>query len=495
MEGDCVGITALVESCGDLPNTAVSCGGALYFFRRVGDTWVGEDRASDFVACIPVWLGRSVDLGGERLIAADSDCMKVYRRIGLDWQLEQSLVPPPLEQSGGSAYFHNVAMSGNAAIVGLPRADPDGVTDAGNAFLYRHNGTQWVLTETLGAADAMANDSYGKSVAVVGDRLLIGGAARQTPGGPTVDAVYAYRLVADCNANGIDDGCDIADATSLDCNTDGVPDECQLGPSDCNANGVPDDCDIALGTSQDVDANGFPDECCVLVEAPLAEFNGVVKNRFVTIVPQNAGYETALRVTLTSLNHPDPPGGMPPTDYSAYEGQVRWIGPTGDFVAAGLNPTWYRAAPLQCEPYYTDWGNVGPIHIYGEAVVPSSLYDVQAVFDACPTEEANFSASLARPTGWWGDVASPFQPTCEQSQCSPGSCTRERCATQPNAIDIASLVDAYKGLPGAIAKISAQLQPHAADPDGALSALDITAAVNAFKGFVYPYSGPTPCPP
>jgi hypothetical protein len=32
-------------------------------------------------------------------------------------------------------------------------------------------------------------------------------------------------------------------------------------PADCNANGVPDGCDIASGTSRDTNANGVPDEC------------------------------------------------------------------------------------------------------------------------------------------------------------------------------------------------------------------------------------------
>ncbi len=31
--------------------------------------------------------------------------------------------------------------------------------------------------------------------------------------------------------------------------------------ADCNNNGIPDGCDIASGTSQDIDHNGIPDEC------------------------------------------------------------------------------------------------------------------------------------------------------------------------------------------------------------------------------------------
>jgi len=82
---------------------------------------------------------------------------------------------------------------------------------------------------------------------------------------------------SDCNGNGVLDGFDIAAGTSTDCNGDAVPDECQLAANDCNGDGVPDDCqlvgndcnangildacDIASGYDTDADGNGVPDEC------------------------------------------------------------------------------------------------------------------------------------------------------------------------------------------------------------------------------------------
>ncbi len=68
----------------------------------------------------------------------------------------------------------------------------------------------------------------------------------------------ADGLSADCNGNAVPDECDIADGVSQDCNGNGIPDECE---QDCNGNGVPDDCDIADGVSSDCNGNGAPDEC------------------------------------------------------------------------------------------------------------------------------------------------------------------------------------------------------------------------------------------
>ncbi len=82
----------------------------------------------------------------------------------------------------------------------------------------------------------------------------------------TTAARFRARVIAvdDCNANGVPDACDVADATSPDCNATGSPDECDIiyGTSaDCNSNNIPDECDIAGGTSLDGNGDAVPDEC------------------------------------------------------------------------------------------------------------------------------------------------------------------------------------------------------------------------------------------
>ena len=68
-----------------------------------------------------------------------------------------------------------------------------------------------------------------------------------------------YPTIEDCNNNGVDDACDIANGTSADDNGNGMPDECEF--PDCNGNGIDDGQDIADGTSDDCNMNGTPDEC------------------------------------------------------------------------------------------------------------------------------------------------------------------------------------------------------------------------------------------
>ena len=91
------------------------------------------------------------------------------------------------------------------------------------------------------------------------------------------DCDIAAGTSNDCQPNFIPDECD-TDTTdpdsngffSVDCDGfpngasnigDGVPDACQRAFVDCNVNGQDDFCDIAQGVSNDFDADGVPDEC------------------------------------------------------------------------------------------------------------------------------------------------------------------------------------------------------------------------------------------
>jgi hypothetical protein len=70
-------------------------------------------------------------------------------------------------------------------------------------------------------------------------------------GSTSIDDV-CYRLMEDCNDNGIQDSDDINNGTSADCNNNDIPDECE---PDCDNDGTPDDCE------PDCDNDGIPDDC------------------------------------------------------------------------------------------------------------------------------------------------------------------------------------------------------------------------------------------
>jgi hypothetical protein len=266
----------------------------------------------------------------------------------------------------------------------------------------------------------------------------------------------------DCDGNGIDEGCGLF--------------------ADCNDSGLPDSCDIAGGTSSDEDGNCIPDECDA-EPAPIAEANGVFKNRFISFQTTIAGCETAIRVELVSLNHPDPPStaGVAESDFSAFEGEYRWVGPP-EVLEESVRPlSYFNAAALRCEPYFMDWSSVGLIHVYGTEIVPSSTYNVQFVDVSCDNwnDPACGMKTLRINTGRWGDVVAPFHAADGGSQ--------------PDFSDIAAIVDKFVRLPFPLTA-SAELNPNLPNPAQFIDFRDVSAAVDAFGGMPYPYAGPDKCP-
>ncbi len=66
--------------------------------------------------------------------------------------------------------------------------------------------------------------------------------------------------------------------------------------------------------------------------------------------------------------------------------------------------------------------------------------------------------------------------------------------TQPDALDVAAVVNKFKYLPGAPVKAISQLQPNLPELNGDINAIDVLTVVAAVKQLAYAYSGPCPCP-
>jgi len=347
---------------------------------------------------------------------------------------------------------------------------------------------------------------------------------------------------ADCNRNHVPDECDLTAQTSDDCDGNGVLDECDLANcdgfpncSDCNNNGIIDFCDIAGPFSDDDNSNGTPDECdpppppdIVWSGDPLSADRTTRSLRFSASSPATVTATPALsavKVTMIDLQNPSPPNLalFPPKNLDCWEagaacgtvipsappigactgtgedpapdaagsfqgGCARWVGKPATFMEfQGPPPSGpFRAARLQCTPFYFDWAAEtagGPIAVVGAEIVPSSEYSVQAYGASCKGGEGgctNVSAPVAIYTRRSGDVASEFNPPATTEQ--------------PNSLDVTVLVNKFKAAAGAPVKAIAQLQPNLVELNQDVGALDIVACVDAVKQLAYAYSGPCPCP-
>ncbi len=323
-----------------------------------------------------------------------------------------------------------------------------------------------------------------------------------------------------------------------------------LSGEDCNANGMDDYIDLYSGTSPDTNGNGIPDECEPgnIVWDPATNPGPWPNNnpeattrslRFMVTAPQTATATTgqyAIKVTMIDLQHPIPFNELyyPPANFTTFDTRVngvcsggkrnghhcdsnaecwgigascspmfgctaegemngcaRWVGKPGTFYESQGPPITgpYRAARLQCTPFYWDWSTetaLAPIIVVGAEIVPSSEYGVQTYASTCKgTEDTcpNVSPPVTMYTRRAGDVDALY---------NPGSTP---ITNQPNAIDVAQVVNKFKNMVGSPDHYRAQLQPNLPELNASINALDVVAVVNAVKGArPYTFSGPCPCP-
>jgi len=205
-------------------------------------------------------------------------------------------------------------------------------------------------------------------------------------------------------------------------------------------------------------------------------------SRTILYRPAASGTQTAVRVRVNSLYHPGPPvAAGEDRDFGNAEGAVYWLGPPA-YYPNSIPGSSFSAAFLQCTPYFADWDSVGAVHIYGDAIVPSSEYRFNEVSIDCeePTDPACFGPPQTLHTGQWGDVVEPF--------------ARSDRPAQPDALDIAELMDVYRGLADALLRPKAQLWGTPPDPARDINFIDIQLAVDAYRSTAYPFAVPAICP-
>ena len=123
-------------------------------------------------------------------IADQSGAAYLYLRNGAAWPQYQKLKASDAEF--GDAFGTSVAMSGTVAVVGAPDEFPQGVFDAGAAYVFEFNGASWVETAKLWASDASSTAHFGLACAVSGNRLLIG-AKDESHAGMSSGAAYLFE--------------------------------------------------------------------------------------------------------------------------------------------------------------------------------------------------------------------------------------------------------------------------------------------------------------
>ncbi len=132
--------------------------GSAFIYRFDGTAWIEEQK----ILGLPIGPGGPVAIENDVAIVARGGVPDVFRFNGTTW-LEETVLP---------VVALSLSLDNGVLIVG---SSNQGV--GGTASIFSHDGTQWVLEDTISANDASFNDQFGSSVSMDGrNRVAIVGA-------------------------------------------------------------------------------------------------------------------------------------------------------------------------------------------------------------------------------------------------------------------------------------------------------------------------------
>jgi type 1 fimbria pilin len=194
------GNVAMVGSfAGDCIGGGNNCG-AAYVYRLTGGSWVQTQKLTASDAAVDDQFGRTVFVAGDTAFisakrddcGAITDCGSIYvfRFDGSTWNEQQKFTA---SDPGTEDFFGiTIAVSGDVAILGTHRDDCGAGVDCGSAYIFRFNGTSWIEEQKLTASDESANDWFGLSVSLAGDKALIGASQHSCNLGNRCGVVYVF---------------------------------------------------------------------------------------------------------------------------------------------------------------------------------------------------------------------------------------------------------------------------------------------------------------
>ncbi|MGH7845487.1 MAG: hypothetical protein ACREQW_09995 [Candidatus Binatia bacterium] len=157
--------------------------GAVHVYRYNSSTmtWIEEQKLIALDAAANDLFGLSVAIGNDRIIVGapfhneQSGAVYVFRFYPetMSWLLEQKIMASDGAQ--GDVFGSSIAIDGDRLVIGSP-ADDDKASRSGAVYVYRFNSetTMWVQEQKLVASDGTEEDSLGWSVAIDGERIVAG---------------------------------------------------------------------------------------------------------------------------------------------------------------------------------------------------------------------------------------------------------------------------------------------------------------------------------
>lgn len=174
--------------------------GAVYIFEYDGTNWNEITKLTDPALQANDEFGHDVSINGDWIaigvpkdddLNANSGAVWMYEFDGTNWTYHSTLTSA-FTEFGEELFGYSVSVNGARLAVGSP-LDDDAATDAGNAFIYDYDGTNWNFTEKLVPSDGGNSFSFGFDLELDQDQVIVG-AYGGNPNLLSAGAAYIYQF-------------------------------------------------------------------------------------------------------------------------------------------------------------------------------------------------------------------------------------------------------------------------------------------------------------
>jgi hypothetical protein len=174
-------------------------GGSAYVYVRLAGVWTEEFELLASTPATGDRFGHDVAIHGNTAAvgspqgtpsssSGQTGSVHVFVRSGTTWSLQQEITPAGAQPDDLSGWA--VALQADRLLIGAPGTDV-GSQNSGSVYVYHRNGTLWSEETRVEASNATANALFGYSVDLDGERAGVGALAGR---GATITSGVGYVL-------------------------------------------------------------------------------------------------------------------------------------------------------------------------------------------------------------------------------------------------------------------------------------------------------------
>lgn len=144
--------------------------GAAYIFEWDGSRWIEQFELKDNNTVNNVEFGKAVSISNNYIAVGAEYIVYIYVKQGDDWLLQDELTPSNSQEEG---FGRSIDIKGDQLIVGSSKEPPMDQEETGAAYIYKRNGTDWLLETKLTNNDFWHLSLFGWEVSISGDLAIV----------------------------------------------------------------------------------------------------------------------------------------------------------------------------------------------------------------------------------------------------------------------------------------------------------------------------------